>query len=236
MTPAPQISPPGLQPRWIRGPNSGVLAWRRGKLTVPPWTRRLSPSQGSWRKRRPSPRSSCKLVRRTATSKRVFGQLEGRLDTEIEQLNDELAGLEEAGSSMSSVESRIFDDDQRAPKPSGCGIRETRGVLTRRRQEAQPIYQHALRSVGPRQYAMCGQGRDGPVGVLLPLLCVSSVRSSSSYAPVHELLRAASRGPASSHLGRRSSMGSRGFSAYPTTLDARSRTVCTLVLLSLPVR
>ena len=35
-----------------------------------------------------------------------IGQLEARLDTEIEQLSDELAGLEEAGSSMRSVESR----------------------------------------------------------------------------------------------------------------------------------
>ena len=37
------------------------------------------------------------------------GQLEGRLDTEIEQLNDELAGLEGAGSSMRSVESRCTE-------------------------------------------------------------------------------------------------------------------------------
>ena len=46
---------------------------------------------------------------------------------------------------------RIFDeirgeqmngDDQRALEPSGCGIRETQGVATRRRQEAQPTDQH----------------------------------------------------------------------------------------------
>ena len=37
------------------------------------------------------------------------GQLEARLDTEIEQLNDELAGLEEAGSAMRTVESRCME-------------------------------------------------------------------------------------------------------------------------------
>ena len=37
------------------------------------------------------------------------GQLEARLDTETEQLNDELAGLEEARSAMRTVESRCME-------------------------------------------------------------------------------------------------------------------------------
>ena len=37
------------------------------------------------------------------------GQLEARLDTDIEQLNNELEGLAEAGSAMISVESRCME-------------------------------------------------------------------------------------------------------------------------------
>ena len=38
------------------------------------------------------------------------GQLEARLDTEIEQLNDGLADLEKAGSAMRTVESRCIEN------------------------------------------------------------------------------------------------------------------------------
>ena len=37
------------------------------------------------------------------------GQLEARLDTEIEQLNDELTDLDKAGSAMRSMESRCTE-------------------------------------------------------------------------------------------------------------------------------
>ena len=46
---------------------------------------------------------------------------------------------------------QVHEDDQRARKASGREIRETEGVAARRCQEAQPVVQHAPRSLRPRQ-------------------------------------------------------------------------------------
>ena len=79
------------------------------------------------------------------------GQLEARLDTEIEQLHDELTDLDKAGSAMRSVDSRCMKIAQRAPKPNGCGTRETPGVQHEGVAKIRQFAQHGSRILRPRQ-------------------------------------------------------------------------------------
>ena len=77
------------------------------------------------------------------------GQLEARLDTEIEQQNHELTGLEGAVSAMRTVESRCIE---KTPKPNGCRIRETPGVQHEGVAKIRQFAQHgsARRALRPK--------------------------------------------------------------------------------------
>ena len=87
------------------------------------------------------------------------GQLEARLDPEIEQLNDELTDLDKAGSAMRSVESRCTEMLKKAPKANGCGIRETPGVQHEGVAKIRQSAQHGSRNLGPRQCEGSGSER-----------------------------------------------------------------------------
>ena len=75
-----------------------------------------------------------------------IAQLEAKPDMEIEQLNDELAGLEAAGSSMRSV---------------GCGIRETPGDQHEGVAKIRRAAQHAQRNLRPCCWQQRGCDVDG---------------------------------------------------------------------------
>ena len=117
------ISPLWLQLRCIRWPRSGntcMEAWKANCATldekvtavtkqldekVVAISRQLTEHEAIAAKQLQA-REDCDLLRAAGAQPQArVGQLEGRLDMEIEQLNDELAGLEGAGSSMRSVES-----------------------------------------------------------------------------------------------------------------------------------
>ena len=115
-------------PRRIRGPRSGILTLDEERVTavvrqldekVLAFTEQLAEAAKKLKARE----DDCDFLRAAGSRLQArTGQLEARLDTEIEQSERRARGLREG---------KISDEirgAQKAPKPNGCGIRETPGV------------------------------------------------------------------------------------------------------------